>query len=67
MVLQSGGGGGFGDPFDRDPELVARDVGDGYVTRDGAARDYGVVVTAEGRLDAAETERLRAQLRKHPS
>ncbi len=67
MVLQSGGGGGFGDPLDRDPELVERDVSYGYVTREGAARDYGVVITAEGRLDQAETERLRAQLRQSSS
>jgi N-methylhydantoinase B len=67
MVLQTGGGGGFGDPRDRDPELVARDVGYGYVTREGAMRDYGVVMTKEGRLDPAETERLRAQLRQSSS
>ena len=47
MVLQTGGGGGFGNPLDRDPVLVAQDISYGYVTREGAERDYGVVITAE--------------------
>jgi N-methylhydantoinase B len=62
------GGGGWGDPLQRDPEAVKRDVRDGYVTLEGAARDYGVVISGdpdedpEGlTLDLAATERLRAQ------
>lgn len=62
MLLQTGGGGGFGDPLARDPNLVAQDLNYGYVTREGAARDYGVVIAAEGRVDLEETERLRASL-----
>jgi N-methylhydantoinase B len=42
--LWSGGGGGYGDPLERDPVAVLEDVKDGYVTVDGALRDYGVVV-----------------------
>ena len=38
--LETPGGGGFGDPRDRDPERVARDVRLGYVTPEDAARDY---------------------------
>jgi N-methylhydantoinase B/oxoprolinase/acetone carboxylase alpha subunit len=57
------GGGGFGDPRTRDPQRVAEDVLDGLVTIEEARRDYGVVVDAEGRVDAAETERLRAVAR----
>jgi N-methylhydantoinase B len=60
------GGGGWGDPFEREPERVLRDVRDGYVTIEGAARDYGVVVTGdpdrdpEGiALDLEATARLR--------
>jgi N-methylhydantoinase B len=53
------GGGGFGDPRTRDPQRVAEDVLDGLITADEARRDYGVVVDAAGRVDAAETERLR--------
>jgi N-methylhydantoinase B len=55
------GGGGWGDPLERDPELVAREVREGLVTEEGARR-YGVVV-ANGLLDASGTDRLREQLR----
>jgi N-methylhydantoinase B len=41
----SAGGGGYGDPLLRLPEAVLQDVIDGYVSIEGAARDYGVVVT----------------------
>jgi N-methylhydantoinase B len=44
-----GGGGGWGDPLDRDPEAVLDDVLDEYVSLEGAGRDYGVVLT--GSLD----------------
>ncbi|WP_431906839.1 hydantoinase B/oxoprolinase family protein [Amycolatopsis thermoflava] len=61
------GGGGWGDPRRRDPEAVRRDVRDGYVTVEGAASHYGVVVTGdpesdpEGvRVDHEATSRLRA-------
>jgi N-methylhydantoinase B len=64
------GGGGWGDPLERDPELVKRDVRDGYVTIAGAASAYGVVVAGDPErdpeglvLDLEATERLRAQLR----
>jgi N-methylhydantoinase B len=57
--LELPGGGGFGDPRERDPELVAADVADGLISRDQAARDYGVALTAEGRVDSAATARLR--------
>ena len=56
---ETGGGGGFGDPFTRDPAAVASDVLDGYVSLAGAAQDYGVVMTADGGVDLSETERLR--------
>jgi N-methylhydantoinase B len=66
------GGGGYGDPFARDPELVRRDVIAGYISPDAAARDYGVAIRFTGiddelvrmpeqwLIDRAETERLRA-------
>jgi N-methylhydantoinase B len=53
------GGGGFGDPFTRDPERVRMDVVDGYVSRAAAERDYGVVLTDELEIDAAATAALR--------
>lgn len=45
------GGGGFFDPFTRDPEAVLRDVVEGYVTPEAAERDYGVVVRCSKRPD----------------
>jgi len=45
--FQTGGGGGWGNPFDRDPERVLRDVRDEYVSIEGALRDYGVVVIGD--------------------
>ncbi len=53
------GGGGFGDPLDRDPELVRADVIAGYVTAEAAARDYGVAVRFTGKED--ELVRMPAQ------
>lgn len=47
VELRTGGGGGFGDPFERDPERVRADVADGYVTVEAAARDYGVILDPE--------------------
>jgi N-methylhydantoinase B len=55
------GGGGWGDPLDRDPALVAEEVTQGLVTEAGARR-YGVVIE-HGALAAAATEALRAELR----
>jgi N-methylhydantoinase B len=55
------GGGGWGDPLKRSAALVAQDVARGLVTVAGARR-YGVVVDAEGVLDAPATEALRAQI-----
>jgi N-methylhydantoinase B len=44
VSIRTGGGGGFGSPFERDPQAVLRDVLDGYVTVEGAKTDYGVTV-----------------------
>ncbi len=52
--------GGYGDPLDRDPELVLSDVLDGFTTVELAERDYGVVIDAERKqVDADATRRLR--------
>src|SRR5688500_8849654 len=47
----TGAGSGWGDPFERDSERVKNDVRDGYVTIEGAARDYGVVVVGDADHD----------------
>jgi N-methylhydantoinase B/oxoprolinase/acetone carboxylase alpha subunit len=67
------GGGGYGDPLERDTDAVLHDVKEGYVSREGARDDYGVVVeeteggltvdteaTAELRAEMAETEEVAA-------
>jgi N-methylhydantoinase B len=56
------GGGGWGDPFERDPHLVAKEIEQGLVTVEGA-KAYGVVIAADGTVDASGTEALRQQLR----
>ena len=53
------GGGGFGDPRQRDPALVAADVRDGLVSAEAARRDYGVALGDDFAVDEAETARLR--------
>jgi N-methylhydantoinase B len=54
------GGGGWGDPLERDPERIRRDVRDGYVSIAGAERDYGVIITGD---PAQDPEGLEVDLR----
>jgi N-methylhydantoinase B len=61
-VMRSGGGGGFGTPLQRDPELVLADVSQGYVSREAARESYGVVIGEDGALDAAATIDLRRRM-----
>jgi N-methylhydantoinase B len=60
VTFMSPGGGGYGDPFQRDTEAVRRDVETGFVSRVAAATDYGVVVSEQGAVDQAATTRRRA-------
>jgi N-methylhydantoinase B len=63
LLVAVTGGGGIGDPLERDPLAVAADVEAGLVTR-GAARDqYGIVLTAEGLPDEAATRAQRLERR----
>jgi len=62
--LHSGGGGGWGNPYERDTKAVLQDVIRGYVSLDSARKDYGVVIRKvddEYVLDEAGTEKLRKQ------
>jgi N-methylhydantoinase B len=61
VMMESSGGGGFGDPLERDLAMVAADVAEGYVSRDSAERVYGVVWRGE-RIDASATAERRAAL-----
>jgi N-methylhydantoinase B len=63
ILFQSAGGGGYGDPLERDPDLVATDVLDGYVSVGAARSDYGVVLDATGAVDRAATSALRDAMR----
>jgi N-methylhydantoinase B len=57
----NGGGGGYGDPRLRDPQLVLAEVRDGLLSADAAAADYGVRIGADGRsIDHEATQALRA-------
>jgi N-methylhydantoinase B len=56
----TGGGGGYGNPSERAPEQVQADVVDGYVSIDGARRDYGVAIAADTlTVDEERTKALR--------
>jgi N-methylhydantoinase B len=54
VQVRTPGGGGYGDPFTRDPALVLRDVRRGYLAPADAERDYGVVIRAgeDGKLSS---------------
>jgi hypothetical protein len=58
-----GGGGGWGDPLERDPAAVLEDVLDEYVSLEGARRDYGVVIDEQAmKVDHEATARLREEM-----
>ncbi|HBY97171.1 MAG: hydantoinase B/oxoprolinase family protein [Ardenticatenaceae bacterium] len=62
VSLRLPGGAGYGDPLERDPALVLRDVRDGKISLDAALREYGVVLDSRNwRVDEAATEAERAQ------
>jgi N-methylhydantoinase B len=70
VVMESAGGGGYGDPLAREPERVRLDVLGGYVSAERARAGYGVVLTPAGEVDpeatAAERARLAAARRRLP-
>ncbi|MCW5689443.1 MAG: hydantoinase B/oxoprolinase family protein [Pseudolabrys sp.] len=63
-ILRSGGGGGYGSPLERDIASVERDVRCGYVTREQAETNYGVVFTKDGAIDAKATAKRRDEMKK---
>ncbi len=63
-VHRMAGGGGFGDPLERDPEAVATDVRDGKVSTGAALALYGSVVGKDGRLDDEATSAVRDERRR---
>jgi N-methylhydantoinase B len=62
-IVRTGGGGGWGDPLERDAALVAADAAEGLISRRAAHELYGVVLQGSMSLDEGATQRLRDQLR----
>jgi N-methylhydantoinase B len=62
LYFNTWGGGGWGDPLERDADLVRVDVLRGLVSRQGAER-YGVVIGDDGHVDAEATDKLRDKMR----
>lgn len=69
LARPSSGGGGLGDPLERNPQLILEDVADGYVSIERAAKDYGVVIETideelcEYKIDWAATDKQREYIR----
>lgn len=63
LLQQAAGGGGYGPAWERPAAAVVEDVLDGYVSAEQARAAYGVALDADGAVDEAETERLRAAMR----
>jgi N-methylhydantoinase B len=61
VEVRTGGGGGFGRPRERDPQLVRLDVLDGFVSHEAAEREYGVVVDDSGIVDVEATNDARSR------
>ena len=67
LRLETPGGGGYGDPLARDPDLVLRDIRRGYLRPEDAETQYGVVLDPERReIDLEKTAKLRATRRGQP-
>jgi hypothetical protein len=72
VYFVSAGGGGYGNPLERDPQKVLDDVLDRFITLKTAREVYGVSIkvydedTLDYRIDMEETKKLRAELAKKP-
>jgi N-methylhydantoinase B len=63
IKMCGGGGGGWGDPLERDPEKVFTDLVRGYISPEKARSDYGVVIDSEEKkVDEEATRALRDQM-----
>jgi N-methylhydantoinase B len=64
LFQQSGGGGGYGNPYLRSPEQVVQEVKNGVISVERAKQDYGVTVDSDTlELDLAETEKIRKKIK----
>jgi N-methylhydantoinase B/oxoprolinase/acetone carboxylase alpha subunit len=65
MIMDAAGGGGYGNPLERDPELVEEDVIQGYVSLEKAGEDYGVRIDPKTmKADLEATIQLREKMKK---
>jgi N-methylhydantoinase B len=65
--VRTGGGGGWGNPLERDPAAVRADVQEEFISLKSAREDYGVVLRDDLSIDQTATERLRETLRLAPA
>ena len=63
VIMESAGGGGYGDPLERDPEAVRADVLAGFVSAERGREGYGVVLDGSGEVDEAATTAVRESSR----
>jgi N-methylhydantoinase B len=62
VCATNNGGGGWGDPLQRDLQAMEHDLRHGYVTREAAGRDYGIIFKSDCSIDAVATEKHRAKI-----
>jgi N-methylhydantoinase B len=67
VIVRTGGGGGWGEPLDRDPERVRLDVREEFVSKEAAGEIYGVVLREDLSVDEAATRALRQRLKASPA
>jgi N-methylhydantoinase B/oxoprolinase/acetone carboxylase alpha subunit len=65
LYIRAASGGGYGDPLEREPQLVGEDVRNGLVSQTSAEQVYGVVIDDDSQLpDLAKTQELRVNLKQ---
>lgn len=68
VSIRSGGGGGWGDPLERDPQLVLEDYKDGLISLETANKSYGIIINLEKLIvDLEATKKLREEMRRKRS
>lgn len=65
LVFSTAGGGGLGDPLERNPEFVAQEVRRGLVSKEVARKEYGVVLDEAGTVDEMATDGQREEIRQN--
>jgi N-methylhydantoinase B len=61
LIIKTPGGGGYGDPLERSLAKVLDDVMNGFVTKNAAEKQYGVIIGEAGRIDETKTIQLRSE------